>query len=39
MCLSALPLVEQVMRRDNRSGFKAGAMVDGLVALEGQGYE
>lgn len=29
----------QVLRRDNRSGFKAGAMVEGLNRVEGQGYE
>eukprot|EP00798_Chlamydomonas_sp_ICE-L_P016094 gene16094-22236_t len=29
----------QVMRRDNRQGYKAGAMVDGLISLEGLGYE
>ena len=29
----------QVLRRDNRQGFKAGALVEGLVQLEGQGYE
>eukprot|EP00198_Chlamydomonas_reinhardtii_P007183 XP_001696519.1 predicted protein [Chlamydomonas reinhardtii] len=29
----------QVMRRDNRSGFKAGAMVEGLNRVEGLGYE
>eukprot|EP00798_Chlamydomonas_sp_ICE-L_P016090 gene16090-22232_t len=27
------------MRRDNRQGYKAGAMVDGLISLEGLGYE
>ncbi|GAX75300.1 hypothetical protein CEUSTIGMA_g2745.t1 [Chlamydomonas eustigma] len=29
----------QVLRRDNRQGFKAGAMVEGLLQLEGQGFE
>lgn len=29
----------QVIRRDNRQGYKAGAMVEGLNRLEGQGYE
>ncbi|GLC40986.1 hypothetical protein PLESTM_001138400 [Pleodorina starrii] len=29
----------QVMRRDNRSGFKAGAMVEGLNRVEGLGFE
>ncbi|MEW5308121.1 MAG: hypothetical protein WDW38_000102 [Sanguina aurantia] len=28
-----------VVRRTNRSGFKAGAMVEGLTVTEGQGYE
>jgi beta-mannan synthase len=29
----------QLVRRDNRSGFKAGAMVDGMTRVEDQGYE
>lgn len=29
----------QVLRRDNRQGYKAGAMVEGLNRVEGQGYE
>ncbi len=32
-------VLPQVMRRDNRSGFKAGAMVEGLNRVEGLGYE
>lgn len=36
MC--ALP-TSQVLRRDNRQGYKAGAMVEGLAQLEGQGFE
>lgn len=29
----------QLVRRDNRSGYKAGAMVDGMTRVEDQGYE
>jgi hypothetical protein len=29
----------QLVRRDNRSGFKAGAMVDGMKRVEDQGFE
>lgn len=29
----------QLVRRDNRSGYKAGAMVDGMARVEDQGYE
>lgn len=29
----------QLVRRDNRSGFKAGAMVDGMQRVEDQGFE
>lgn len=29
----------QVLRRDNRQGYKAGAMVEGLNRVEGQGFE
>ena len=36
MC--ALPN-SQVLRRDNRQGYKAGAMVEGLAQLEEQGFE
>lgn len=28
-----------LVRRDNRSGFKAGAMVDGMKRVEDQGFE
>lgn len=28
-----------VMRRTNRHGYKAGAMVDGLAALKEEGFE
>ena len=34
-----LPATVQVLRRDNRQGFKAGALVEGLTQLEGQGFE
>jgi hypothetical protein len=29
----------QLVRRDNRQGFKAGAMVDGMARVEDQGFE
>jgi hypothetical protein len=29
----------QLIRRDNRQGFKAGAMVEGMERVAGQGYE
>jgi len=29
----------QLVRRDNRSGYKAGAMVDGMTRVEDQGFE
>lgn len=29
----------QLVRRDNRSGYKAGAMVDGMARIEDQGFE
>lgn len=29
----------QLVRRDNRSGYKAGAMVDGMQRVEDQGFE
>eukprot|EP00879_Flechtneria_rotunda_P007610 GHRR01007982.1.p1 GENE.GHRR01007982.1~~GHRR01007982.1.p1 ORF type:complete len:370 (+),score=108.52 GHRR01007982.1:430-1539(+) len=29
----------QLVRRDNRSGYKAGAMVDGMSRVEDQGFE
>jgi beta-mannan synthase len=29
----------QLVRRDNRSGYKAGAMVDGMARVEDQGFE
>jgi beta-mannan synthase len=29
----------QLVRRDNRQGFKAGAMVDGMQRVEDQGFE
>jgi beta-mannan synthase len=29
----------QLVRRDNRSGYKAGAMVDGMTRIEDQGFE
>ncbi len=39
---SSNPLVSlsiQVLRRDNRQGYKAGALVEGLSQVESQGYE
>ncbi len=32
-------LLLQVLRRTNRGGYKAGAMVVGLETINGQGYE
>ena len=29
----------QVLRRTNRQGYKAGAMVEAMDAVKGQGYE
>ncbi len=29
----------QLIRRDNRQGYKAGAMVEGMARVAGQGYD
>jgi hypothetical protein len=32
-------LLLQVLRRTNRQGYKAGAMVEAMDAVKGQGFE